>query len=246
MTKKQVKQRKQDRHRDRMAAKRKKQQMRFLMAATIIVLLIIAGGLALYFNHHNNKSADQTFDYKNEPMLGEASAPVKIVEFGDFKCPVCRQFDQTIFPKIREDFVKTGKVSYYFFNFPIIDGSMPAELAAESVFHHHPKSYWKFHEALYANQGDEKKDWATPNFLVKIAKQTVPNLDPQKLKKEIQQQTYQDAVYADKRAGIKAGVNGTPTLFINGKMIDFQTEFDYAKLKKVIDSAYQKAVKKHG
>lgn len=257
LTKKQVKQRKQDRHRERMAAKQKQQTMRLLMAGTLIVVLLIAGGLALYFSHnhaksgagsgtHNNGQAAQTFDYKKQPMLGKNSAPVKIAEFGDFKCPVCRQFDQTILPKVKADFIQTGKVDYYFFNFPVIQGSMPAELAAESVYHHEPKSYWKFHEALYAHQKSEKLDWATPTYLVNLAEMSVPNLNPQQMRKDIIQKTYASAVNSDNREGLKAGVTGTPAIFINGTKVDFKTEFNYPELKKLIDKAYQKAAKQNG
>ena len=257
MTKKQVKQRKQERHRERIAAKQRKQKMRLLMAGTLIMVLLIAGGIALYMNKNHTKNstgaskssnhtAAQQFNYKNQPMLGKSSAPVKIAEFGDFKCPVCRQFDQTIFPKLKTDYIKKGKVDFYFFDFPIIKGSMPAELAAESVYQHNPKSYWKYHEALYAHQKSETTDWATPTYLVNLAEMSVPNVNPQQLRKDIVQKTYAENVNADNREGLKAGVTGTPTIFVNGKKVKFQTEFNYAKLKKVIDSAYQKAAKSHG
>lgn len=254
MTQKKVQQQKKQRHRERMAAKQKRQKIQVLTIGTILVLLVIVIGFMLFHaaSDGGEKAQDpktetdvkpMQFPYDKQPMLGDPDAPVKIVEFGDYKCPVCRQFDRQLFPKIKKDFVDKGKAAYYFMNYPIIDGSLPAELAGESVYHHQPKLFWKYHEVIYKNQKDEHEDWATTDFLVKLAKKHVPQIDAKQLRKDIDQKTYLDDVMADHKKGTEAGVTGTPTVFVNGKMVDEQTTFSYPALKDVINKAYEKAAK---
>jgi protein-disulfide isomerase len=254
MTQKKVQQQKKQRHRERMAAKQKRQKIQVLTIGTILVLLVIVIGFMVFQAVSGGKEKAQDtaansetkaiqFPYDKQPVLGDPDAPVKIVEFGDYKCPVCRQFDQQLFPQIKKDFVEKGKAAYYFMNYPIINGSFPAELAGESVYHHQPKLFWKYHEVIYKNQKDEHQDWATTDFLVQLAKKHVPQIDATQLRKDIEQQTYLDDVKADQQKGAGAGVTGTPTVFVNGKIVDEQTTFNYPALKDVINKAYEKAAK---
>lgn len=69
------------------------------------------------------KSQENTasrINYTGQPMMGKKDAPVKIAEFGDYKCIYCYQFEMTIFPKLKKDFIDTGKVQYYFMNYTIL------------------------------------------------------------------------------------------------------------------------------
>ena len=73
----------------------------------------------------------KSIQYQDEPVLGESSAPVKIVEFGDYKCPYCKQFDASFFPLIDKELIQTGKVQFFFLNYPFIntDSSRASEFS---------------------------------------------------------------------------------------------------------------------
>ncbi|SFS63828.1 Thioredoxin [Paenibacillus sp. BC26] len=175
------------------------------------------------------------FDYQQLPMLGSADAPVKIVEFGDFKCPACRYFSQEIKPKLLQDYIDKGEVAFYFMNHTIIGpDSFAAAVAGQSVYHQNPKEFWKYYDAIYKNQGDERVAWATPSFLVELAKNAQLQVDYEKLMRDIENEAYANEVIAHNEKAEKL-ISATPTLFINGvKYVDFA---DYDKLKREIAKA---------
>jgi len=173
------------------------------------------------------------FDYSKFPMLGNSRAPVKIVEFADFKCPPCKEFHDRIFPLLKSQYIDTDIVRFYFANFPIVGpDSTTAAIAGEAIFHQNPGAFWDYYNAVYHNQGDYHEEWATPDFLVNLAHAFVPGIDYQKLAEDIARNAYESAKSADHSAGIRAGVRATPTFFINGHVfLDFS---DWEALKAAI------------
>ncbi|RAP77214.1 DsbA family protein [Paenibacillus montanisoli] len=179
------------------------------------------------------------FDYRELPMLGSADAPVKIVEFGDFKCPACRYFSEQIKPQLVQDYIDKGTVALYFMNNTIIGpDSFAAAMAGQSIYHQNKNEFWKFYDAIYKNQGDERLIWATPEYLVELAKNAQLQVDYEKLKQDIENEAYADVVIAQNAKAEKL-ITATPTLFINGvKFVEFA---DYDKLKSQIAKAEKKA-----
>ncbi|SEM87340.1 thioredoxin domain-containing protein [Paenibacillus sp. OV219] len=212
--------------------KQRKLMRKLIWATGIIVLLGIVAALIF-----TPKSDPTTFEYDKLPVLGQTDAPVKIVEFGDYKCPSCQYFSQQIKPQLEKEYIDTGKVSFYFMNFPFIgEDSQTAALAAQSVFHQNNEAFWKYYDLLYKNQQDEHTVWATPDFLVKLAKDNSLPIDFDKLQSDISKATYEKEVNSDASTARTAKIQSTPTLFINGK--EFKGEFsDYPSIKKAIDDA---------
>lgn len=182
------------------------------------------------------KAAPAEIAYDHLPVLGDKNAPVKIVELGDYKCPSCQYFSQQIKPRLKADFIDKGIASLYFMNLTIIGpDSNTAALAAQSIFHHDNESYWKFYDAIYRNQQDEKVQWATPQFLTDLARKEALPIDYAKLQQDITSGTYQKEIDEHNAFARKYQVNSTPTLFINGKK--FENANDYTKLKAAIEEA---------
>ncbi|MCS7460914.1 DsbA family protein [Paenibacillus doosanensis] len=174
--------------------------------------------------------------YESMPTLGKSDAPVKIVELGDYKCPSCKVFSQQIEPQLQKDFIDTGIASLHFMNYTIIGpDSNTAALAAQSIFHQNNDAYWKFYDAIYKAQGDEKLPWATPEFLTELARKENLPIDYDKLTADIAGKTYQSEIDAHNAFARNNQVGGTPTLFINGKKFD--DVFDYNKIKAAIQEA---------
>lgn len=251
MANKREQQQKQQRKLEREKAKKKKQQTWIIMIITLVVLLLVVLILGIVF--HNKKtgtsaggsSTKQVIQYNNEPSMGSPNAPIKLAEFGDYKCKYCYQFEMNVFPKLKKDYIDTGKVQFFFMNYPIIaQDSILAANASETIYEEHPNDFWTFHQLLYKNQGPETQPWVTQALLVKLAKQAVPTLDVKPFEWSLAQSTYQDQVNRDKTMGDRLGVQGTPTLFINGVMA--KNTLDYNGLKKELDQALQKAKKKKG
>jgi protein-disulfide isomerase len=183
----------------------------FVAIAAVIIVVVILPKV---------KPADPiTFDYTNQPMLGNSHAPIKIVEFGDFKCPSCKYFHDNIFPLLEKQYIDPGEVRFYFMNFPFLgpDSTTAAE-AGEAIYHMDPAAFWNYYNAIYTNQGDEKDEWATPDFLVSLSEKDVPGIDYKKLTTDLSNGTYKTDVQNDYDAGAKVGVDSTPTLFINGQV----------------------------
>ena len=64
----------------------------------------------------NTKAESVVFEYEGQPYIGEETAPVEIVEFGDYKCFHCKDFNDSLFPLIHKEFVETGKAKFYYMN----------------------------------------------------------------------------------------------------------------------------------
>jgi protein-disulfide isomerase len=168
--------------------------------------------------------------------LGSKDAPVKIVEFGDFKCPSCQYFSQEIAPQLEKDYIGKGLASLHFMNFTFLGpDSTTAALAAQSVYHQSNEAYWKFYDALYKNQGNENIQWATPDFLTNLIRSQGIAVDADKVMNDIKNKTYADEVDEHNAKARKAGVTGTPSLFING--VKLGNSMDYDAIKAAIDQA---------
>ncbi|WP_083189018.1 DsbA family protein [Paenibacillus sp. KS1] len=216
----------------------------FMIPVAIVVLL----GLIFVLNKQGeqikqdevlNRPAVQ-FDLTGQPTLGSTEAKVSIVEFGDYKCPACKDWEETVFPQLKKDFIDTGKVRFSFINYPFIGNSYLASNAAEEVFRQKPEAFWPYHEAIYHAQGKEQDNWVTTPLLVDLAKQVSPDIDVAKLEDAIEKQAHKDAIAQDLKLKDLAKVSGTPSVYVNGK--EFTGQWDsYSELKAFIENALNEA-----
>ncbi len=224
---------------------RQRKTMRNLIIGTVAVIVVVVALIVLIPNN-KTEGVQTTFDYSQMPVKGDANAPVKIVEFGDFKCPVCKLFNEQIVPKIQADFVENGTVSMHFANFPFIGpDSTIAALAAESVYHQNNDAFWKYLDEIYTNQKDENTNWATPDYLVQLAENAKLGIDTTKLRQDIDNKTYADQVNAQYKKGQELNIPGTPSIFING--VQYTGDLgDYNAIKAAIEKAQAEAKNQTG
>lgn len=205
---------------------KQKQKTRILIISTVALVVIIFVGLFMLASKDSSSSTAGSgttfnFNYSELPRLGKEDAPVKIVEFGDFKCPACAQFSNVMKPQIVQDYVNQDKAALYFVNMAFIGpDSETASLAALSVYHQNSDAFWTFYDAIYANQGDENKEWATADFLVSLAQKEKLPIDFDLLRKDIENRTYESELQSDIQIAKDAGVTSTPTVFVNGVKMD--------------------------
>jgi NhaA family Na+:H+ antiporter len=148
---------------------------------------------------------------ERDHILGPEDAPVTLVEYGDLECPYCRQ----VSPVIRELRRRLGgRVRYVFRHFPIRSAHLHAQLAAEAAEAAGAQGkFWEMQESLLEHQ-----EALELSHILEYAAQL--DLDLEQLKRDLDQRTYADRVREDFQGGVRSGVNGTPSFFINGTRYD--------------------------
>jgi len=156
---------------------------------------------------------------------GPTTAPVTLVEYGDYQCPSCGD----VFPLIQKLQHHFGdKLRFVFRNFPL-DMHPYAEHAAETAeFAAAHNKFWEMHDALFKHQAN-----LADASLLKLATQLkLPAAD---LTAALEKGTYAAHVKHDLDGGIKSGVTGTPMFYINGALYD--DSYDYDTLLAAIEAA---------
>ncbi len=221
-----------------------------IVISTLILFAAIVG-LVLFLNREDERTqeTDQTTNSKGhpsiegQPTLGGADAPVSIVEFGDYKCPSCKQWGETIYPKLIEDYVDTGKAKLSYINV-LFHGkeSILAALASESVYKQDPESFWAFHKAVFdAQPATEEHDnpWVTVDKLKEIAAKTAPNVDLAQLETDLNVDGTSVAEDVSKDDGLvkEFNVQFTPSIMVNGVMLE--DPFDYETIVSLIEKGLE-------
>jgi protein-disulfide isomerase len=167
------------------------------------------------------------------PTQGDDNAKVTVIEFADFRCPFCEKWFTDVQSNLMNDYVNTGKVKFAFRNYAFLGpASTLAANAAECA--NEQGKFWDFHEYMYKNQPDESDtSMYTVDNLSQIAGQL--GMDQSQFQSCLSANKYNNNVSQDLSDGQKAGVQGTPTTFING--IPVVGAVPYAQIKQEIDKA---------
>jgi protein-disulfide isomerase len=159
------------------------------------------------------------------PSFGPASAKVTLIEFSDFQCPFCSKAG-----KATSDLKKKygDKIRFVFRQFPLGFHDKAHVASQAALFAHSKGKFWEMHDKMFANQSALDRP-----SLEKYAKEI--GLNEAEFKKALDDKTFEAAVNADMELGKKIGVQGTPSLFLNGKKIQNATDVD--AMSKDIDAA---------
>ena len=146
-------------------------------------------------------------DDGRDHVQGSPSARVTLVEYGDYECPYCGQ----AYPIVKDVQARMGKgLRFVFRNFPISTSHPHAELAAEAAEAAAAQGrFWEMHDLLY-----ERQRHLTDDDLHAYAQEL--GLDVARFDEELAGHLYTDRVHEDFMSGVRSGVNGTPTFYING------------------------------
>jgi protein-disulfide isomerase len=148
---------------------------------------------------------------------GNSNARCTLVEYGDYECPYCGQA-YAIVKRLQKHF--GDDLLFVFRNFPLSEMHEHAEHAAETAeFAAANERFWEMHDLLYENQEDLED-----GSLLELAKQL--HLSGDKLRETLEEGTYTARIKADFSGGVRSGVSGTPTFFINGQRHDGSFGFD--------------------
>jgi protein-disulfide isomerase len=149
--------------------------------------------------------------------LGPADAKVTITEYASMTCPHCAAFNDQVFPKIKAEFIDTGKVRYVFREFPLDIKAAAGSMLSRCIANGDPSKYFAVTDLLFKSQAD----WVMKNTtesLSRIGKQA--GLSQQQVDDCLKDQALLDKIAADQKyASEVLKVDSTPTFFINGDKI---------------------------
>ena len=163
------------------------------------------------------------------PSRGSAAAPVTIIEFSDFECPYCGG----LFPTLKQvENNYADKIRIVYRQFPLTNIHPHAQKAAEaSLCAFEQQHFWEFHDSMFGNQ----RELSVPDL-----KQRAVNLklDAAKFNECLDSGREAAAIQVDIQEGARAGVTGTPALFINGRLLSGNQP--YSGIKEVVDDELQR------
>jgi protein-disulfide isomerase len=204
---------------------------RSVFAARYMVKLFKLGLLPSEVEEHYNERFGNvphfTIDVHDAPIKGDPGAPVSIVEFSDFQCPHCKHAQPPL-ERILEEY---PQVKLYFKNYPISRAHPYAQPAAQAaVAAGKQGKFWQYQDKIW--NGDQEKE--TPSDLERYAREL--KLDIPRWKRD--SDAAAEKVNRDRADGEKAGIDSTPTLFINGRKFHGPPVYD--ELKDWIDEELNK------
>jgi protein-disulfide isomerase len=149
---------------------------------------------------------------QGSPIIGKPTAPVTLIEFGDFQCEFCARFAKVTEPDINARYIQTGRANMVFKHFVTHgDDSVTAAIASQCA--NEQGQFWNFYKTVYENQGPENSGWANIENMKKFASQIL-GLDKQKFDSCIDSQKYKSLVDSDMTFGVSLGMLGTPSFII--------------------------------
>ena len=156
--------------------------------------------------------------------LGPANAAVTITEYASMTCPHCAAFSENVFPKIKSEYIDTGKVRYVFREFPLDIKAAAGSMLSRCIAKDDSGKYFVVTDLLFKQQGD----WVVKNTtesLTRIGKQA--GLSQQQVETCLKDQVLLDKIVShQKYASEILKVNSTPTFFINGEKIKGETSIE--------------------
>lgn len=164
---------------------------------------------------------------QQDHRIGKTSAEITLVEYGDYECSHCGHANPLI-NKLMKEF--SNELLFVFRNFPMQESHPHAMIAAQAAEAAGVQNkFWEMHDLLYEHQ-----DELDQNHLAYFA-QTL-NLDMDRFENDLKSQNILSKVESDFESGVRSGVNGTPTFFINDKRLDNYDE-SYKSLADAVRNA---------
>lgn len=219
------------------AARLRRQQRLRTIGGTVLVAIIIVVALVLINSGGGKKGGLQTGTQANAtstsvnqmlagipqsgPTLGNPKAPVTMTYYGDYQCPVCKDFTLNGgFPQLVANDVRSGKVKVVYASFctatcngpdpNVFNTQQVAGLAAGKQ-----SKFWNYTELFYHEQGQENTSYVTENYLQGLAKQ-IPGLNLTTWQSDRNDSSLTNQVNTDQSTAKAIGVSGTPTLVFKG------------------------------
>jgi protein-disulfide isomerase len=176
-------------------------------------LLLLALGTNLWAQ---SSTSHDVFGYilKNRPNSGSEKAPVTLIEFSDFQCSFCWRFWKDTLPLIKEKYIQTGKVRFFYHHFAMF--GKPSILAAQaSECAREQGKFWSYHDKLFSQT---RAPLAFTEAMLKIYARELA-METKAFYQCVNSQKYADRVEAESAMSIMLGIRGTPAFFLNQQLL---------------------------
>ena len=199
------------------------------IAIGVIVVLLVGG--SVWYSIHVDQSNNLGVTVSDH-VKGGAYAKVTLIEYSDFQCPACGQFE----PVVEEVLAQYGdRIKFEYKNFPLVQihpfaeaAAVAAEAAAQQG------KYFEYHDMLFAKQAEWTKGIAPGGFFTQYAKEL--GLDLELFARHQRSSVIKEKVKADYKAAIDMGLTSTPTFFLNGTKMELSSVDDFkAKIEAVVN-----------
>ena len=158
-------------------------------------------------------------------VLGRPDAPVTVIEYGSLTCPHCAVFDQAIFPRLKTEWIDTGRIRFVFRDYPRDRVDLLAFQLAHCGGNHF---FWALLDRLYQSQAVWSHQPNPADDLVRLGE--LAGLPEAKTRACLADQSLARASAASLQGGDRAGVDGTPSFFLNGRKVIPWSYEDWQKL----------------
>ena len=146
------------------------------------------------------------------PVKGDPTAPITILEWGDYQCTFCFRFHESSLKILENEYIDAGKVNLVFKDFPL--NGPDSVLAAEASYCAEEQGkYWEYHNELYTNWAGEKTGWITRGTLTAFA-ESIGMPDINEFHECMNLQRHQQRVLDLEQFGREIGVDATPSFFV--------------------------------
>lgn len=183
------------------------------------VLVIIALLFAYYFYAMSQKKelpVGEVTVSSTDHVRGAKEGTVTLVEFGDFQCPACGAYEPLVRQAMEDNKTILKVVFKHFPLTQIHQNALPAAKAVEAAGMQ--GKFWEMHDMLY----DKQKEWSeslnSRDYFLTYA--TTLGLDTKKFVADMASSAIEEKILAEYKEGTELGIQGTPTFFVNGKMIE--------------------------
>lgn len=205
----------------------------------IVVLGLIVWGLVVAMNKPvtPSKTLSTPADVTSiDNVIGPENARVTLIEYSDFQCPACAMY----FPVVEKLFAEsstTMRLVYRHFPLPQHANAMIASQASEAAALQ--GKFWPMYRLIFDNQTEWENSTKAREIFTQYAERIGLNMTS--FKKDIDSDIVKNKIQASRDEGIKIGINGTPTFFVNGKAIS--NPQGYEQFKTIIEEASRNSTK---
>lgn len=158
-------------------------------------------------------------------VFGAPASKVQLTIFADYQCPACIYFEKSIGEELYEKYVKTNKITATYKNFPLTQHKNAQRDALAALYALSQGKYWEFSLEMYALEDQKKGDRVTDEERVALGKKV--GLDPVEMQKSMDEGWYMDQVKKEMDEGEAMGLEGTPSVYLNGKIMKFSSKEEF-------------------
>ena len=199
---------------------------------TALAAMVVALGLAGATPGFAQSAPEPTPD---DRILGKADAPITIFEYASFTCPHCADFDQNVLPKVKAEWIDSGKARLIFRDFPLDQAAVRAAMLARCA---PPDQFYAFVDVLFRSQANWAVGGKVDDALSKIAK--VSGMSDEQFAACMKDEAVQKRVLDGRlQAEQQYKVESTPTFFVNGVRV--VGALPYPEFEKALNQAASKS-----